>query len=89
MERPFGPELHTVPFDFHPFADRLLNWALAYELNRPELREQIVQDMRMDGQTGRRLERLYALITRNHAYRVFQAIERAKVELSSRERAVI
>jgi hypothetical chaperone protein len=89
VQRPFGPELQTVPFDFHPFADRLLNWALAYELNRPELRERIVQGMRMGGETRRKLERLYELVTRNHAYRAFQAIERAKVELSSRPRAVI
>jgi hypothetical chaperone protein len=45
--------------------------------------------MRTGGESGRKLGRLYELITRNHAYRVFQAIERAKVELSSRPRAVI
>jgi hypothetical chaperone protein len=89
VQRPFGPELRTIPFDFHPFADRLLNWALAYELNRPDFRERIIQDMRTGGESGRKLGRLYELITRNHAYRVFQAIERAKVELSSRPRAVI
>ena len=89
VERPLGAELRTLPFDFEPFAERLLNWALAYELNRPELRERISQDMRAGGATGRKLERLYELVTRNHGYRVFQAIEQAKIELSERPRATI
>ena len=60
-----------------------------YELNRPELRERIVQDMRGGGPTGRKLERLFELVTRNHGYRVFQAIEQAKIELSERVRTTI
>ncbi len=86
---PIGPELVTTEFHFDPFAKRLLNWPLAYELNRAELREQIVQGIREGGDTARRLHRLYQLVTHNQAYHVFQAVERAKVELSSAGRASV
>ncbi len=86
---PIGPDLVTTEFHFDPFAERLLNWPLAYELNRAELREQIVQGIREGGGTARRLGRLYQLVTRNQSYRVFQAVERAKVELSSAKRAAL
>ena len=83
VSKPVGPELHRVPFPFEEFEERLLNWPLAYELNRPELREKIVQGMHEGGGTGVKLARLRELIVQNHAYRVFRAIERAKIELSS------
>ncbi len=86
---PIGPDLVTAEFYFDPFAERLLNWPLAYELNRAELREQIVQGIREGGDTARRLGRLYQLVTRNQSYRVFQAVERAKVELSGARRAAL
>lgn len=70
------------PFAFREFEDRLLNWQLAYELNRPELRELIRLGARAGGETAEKLDRLYELVTCNQAYRVFQGIERAKVELS-------
>ncbi|MCZ6782022.1 MAG: Hsp70 family protein [Proteobacteria bacterium] len=82
VRRPFGAELRTIPFPFDNYAERLLNWTLAYELNRPELLEPIVQGVREGGETGGRLARLYELIQGNHAYSVFRAIESAKVELS-------
>ena len=69
-------------FPFREFADRLLNWPLAYELNRPDLRELVLTGMREGGATGERLGRLLELISRNQSYRVFQAIERAKLTLS-------
>ncbi len=84
---PVGDELKHLPFPFRRFGERLLNWSLAYELNRPDLRELIVQGARAGGETGARLARLHELVTRNHAYRVFQAIEAAKIELSGCELA--
>lgn len=83
--------LHTrkVRFDFHSFADRLLNWTLAYELNSPDNRELIRIGMQAGGDSAARLRRLFALIDGNHAYRVFQAIERAKLTLSHADRASI
>lgn len=89
VHRPIGAELRACPFPFERFAERLLNWPLAYELNRTELRELMVQGMREGGETARRLSRLYELVTRNRAFEVFEAIERAKIELSTRQRARI
>ena len=89
VSRPVGAELQTVKFPFDEFADRLLNWPLAYELNRPELREKIVQGISEGGKTAEKLARLRELIDQNHSYRVFHAIERAKIELSSAETSAI
>ncbi len=86
---PVATAWKRVRFPFERFAPRLLNWPMAYELNRPELRETIVQGMREGGDTRLKLGRLLELITRNRAYAVVQAIEGAKVELSSRTHARI
>jgi hypothetical chaperone protein len=82
-------EWREEPFPFDRFADRLLNWALAYDLNRPELLELLVQGMREGGDAGRRLERLYSVVKANLSYTVFQAIERAKLELADADRAEV
>jgi hypothetical chaperone protein len=89
FHRPVGPDLKEFEFPFREFADRLLNWTLAYELNRPDLRGLILEGMRERGDTRNRLDRLWELVTQNHAYRVFQAIERAKIELSEEQCSVI
>jgi len=83
--------LHTrkVPFDFRIFSERLLNWPLAYELNTPDNRELIRIGMQAGGDAATALRRLLTLIGGNHAYRVFQAIERAKLSLSSRQATLI
>jgi hypothetical chaperone protein len=80
---PVVSERKRVRFPFERFEARLLNWPMAFELNRPELRETIVQGMREGPDARRRLGRLLELITRNRAYAVVQAIESAKLELSS------
>ena len=89
VSQPVGAELRRISFPFDEFADRLLNWPLAYELNRPELRETIAQGMTEGGKTAEKLRRLREVIDQNHAYRVFQAIERAKIELSDEEASAI
>jgi hypothetical chaperone protein len=86
---PVDDHLQRVRFPFDIFADRLLNWSLAFELNRPELCELMGQAMRESADARRKLTRLYELVTRNQAYLVVQAIERAKVELSSRAATTI
>ena len=86
---PVGPELKEFDFPFRDFSERLLNWPLAYELNRPELRGLILEGLREGGETRERLGRLWELVTHNHAYRVFQAIERSKISLSDEEHSVI
>lgn len=89
FHRPVGPDLKEFVFPFRDFSERLLNWTLAYELNRPELRGLILEGMREGGETRERLGRLWELVTQNHAYRVFQAIERAKIALSEAQHARI
>ncbi len=89
FHRPVGPDLREFEFPFRDFSERLLNWTLAYELNRPDLRGVILEGMREKGESRQRLERLWELVTRNHAYRVFQAVERAKVRLSDEQCAAI
>jgi hypothetical chaperone protein len=79
---PVSAELKRVPFPFREFGDRLLNWTLAYELNRPELCELMAQGRREPGEAGRRIGRLFELVTENRSYQVFQAIESAKLALS-------
>jgi hypothetical chaperone protein len=82
-----GPR--KIPFNFGPFESRLLNWTASFELNRPELLEMVAQGAREAGDAGLRLGRLHALIVGNHNYGVFQAIERAKIELSQATQATI
>ena len=89
FHRPIGPELKEFGFPFREFADRLLNWTLAYELNSPDFRGLMHEGMREGGETRRRLGRLWELVTHNHAYRVFQAVEQAKIALSGSEHAAI
>ncbi len=89
VHRPVLDEWREEDFPFDRFGDRLLNWALAYDLNRPELLEILVQGMREGGDAGRCLERLYSVVKGNLSYSVFQAIERAKVALSEVERSEI
>jgi hypothetical chaperone protein len=86
---PIDDHLQRVRFPFDLFADRLLNWSLAFELNRPELCELMGQAMRESAEARRKVGRLFELVTRNQAYLVFQAIERAKLELSSQTSARI
>jgi hypothetical chaperone protein len=86
---PIVSETKRIAFPFERFAPRLLNWPLAFELNRPDLRETIVQGMRESPDARHRLGRLLELITRNRAYAVVQAIESAKLELSSHTHARI
>lgn len=82
-----GPREELFPFKL--FGDRLLNWALAYELSRPELLEPLAQAMREPGATERKLARLHDVVRGNLSYSVFRAIERAKVALTDEEQAEI
>ncbi len=81
--------LSTVRFPFRDFAGRLLNWTLAYELNRSDLCELMGQAMRTSEDARCKIGRLFELVTQNRAHQVFQSIERAKVELSARDSSSI
>lgn len=79
----------NVPFRFSEFAEGLLTWQHAHELNRNELRELITFGLREGGATSVKLARLYRLISLNQSYRVFQAIEKAKIGLTRAQEAFI
>ena len=49
----------------------------------------IASGLREGGETGRKLARLYRLISFNQSYRVFQAIEEAKIGLTKAQQAFI
>ncbi len=89
VHRPVLDEWREELFPFEDFGERLLNWPLAYDLNRPELLESLVQGIREGGDTGRRLERLYSTVRGNLSYAVFQAVERAKLALTDSAQAEI
>ena len=89
VRRPVVDHWKEEAFPFELFGDRLLNWALAYELNRPELLECLAQGMSESGDGKHRLERLYKLLRGNLSYAVFQAVERAKVALADDEQTEI
>ncbi len=78
-----------VTFRFGEFAERLLIWQHTHELNRSELRELITHGMREKGKTKQKLVRLLRLISLNLSYRVFQAIEEAKIGLTKDHESVI
>ena len=78
-----------VAFRFGEFAERLLIWQHTHELNRGELRELITHGMREKGKTKQKLSRLLLLISMNQSYRVFQAIEEAKIGLTKDHESVI
>ena len=82
-------EKRKVPFRFGEFADQLLTWQHTHELNQNELRELITHGMREKGSARTKLWRLLELISSNLSYRVFQAIEKAKRELTTHQVAII
>ena len=78
-----------VEFRFDDLEDKLLVWQHAHELNRNDIRERILRGMREGGETRKKLERLFNLISLNLSFRVFQAIEEAKVGLATRAQTFI
>lgn len=81
--------LEPIPFPFHEFGEKLLNWQLAYELNTTARRELILHGMRGGTESRLKLGRLYDLVTHNQTYRVLRAVERAKVALSESDETTI
>ncbi len=76
-------------FRFYLFQEGLLNWQFTHTLNTPELRSHIRMGIDLGGENQVKLDRLRRLITRNLSYDVFSAIEQAKMDLSSQEKASI
>ena len=78
-----------VEFPFDDYAELLTNWQNAYQLNTPNLRNQVAFGMEQGGEAAVRLKRLRSIIMNNLSYEVLRAIETAKIELSKKLNTVI
>jgi hypothetical chaperone protein len=72
-------------FPFDEFEDKLLNWAVTYTLNQNHYRSKIADCIKKGGPAAEKFSRLDDLIAHNQSYRVFQAIKKAKADLSVKE----
>lgn len=71
-----------TPFPFHEFETGLLNWPITHMLNENRTRSMVVDAVEAGGAAALKFERLKDLISYNYSYNCFQAIKRAKAELS-------
>ena len=76
-------------FPFKEFESLLLNWPVTYTLNQNRYRSKIKDCMTDNPESSNQLRRLDELITHNYSYVVFQALRKAKAELSSQATATI
>ena len=76
-------------FPFKEFESLLLNWPVTYTLNQSRYRSKIKDCMTDNPESSNQLCRLDELITHNYSYVVFQALRKAKAELSSQATATI
>lgn len=77
-----GRTIDTV-FPFHEFEPGLINWQTTFLLNQNQWRAMVVDRISRGGAGAEKFQRLLDLISFNYSYNCFQAIRRAKVELSS------
>jgi hypothetical chaperone protein len=71
-----------TPFPFHEFETGLLNWPITHMLNENRTRSMVVEAFAAGGPAAVKFERLKDLISYNYSYNCFQAIKKAKAELS-------
>jgi hypothetical chaperone protein len=83
-----GRSIDTL-FPFHEFESGLINWPTTYLLNQNEWRYKVVDRIAAGDAAAEKFQRLLDLISFNYSYNCFQAIRRAKVELSTRTQASI
>lgn len=76
-------------FPFDEFEDKLLNWAVTYTLNQNHYRSKIADCIKQGGIAAEKFTRLDDLIRHNQSYRVFQAIKKAKADLSEIESTTV
>jgi len=81
--------LIETPFPFHEFETSLLNWPITHMLNENRTRSMVVDAVAAGGPAAIKFERLKDLISYNYSYNCFQAIKRAKAELSEATETVI
>jgi hypothetical chaperone protein len=70
-------------FPFQEFEAGLLNWQTTFLLNQNYTRAMVVDRISKGGEGAAKFQRLLDLISFNYSHNCFQAIKRAKVQLSS------
>jgi hypothetical chaperone protein len=83
-----GRSVDTL-FPFHEFEAGLINWPTTFLLNQNYTRAMVVDRIARGGPGAEKFQRLLDLISYNYSYNCFQAIRRAKVELSTATQASI
>jgi hypothetical chaperone protein len=83
-----GRQVDTL-FPFHEFEAGLLNWQTTFMLNQNYTRAMVVDRLARGGSGAEKFQRLLDLVSFNYSHNCFQAIKRAKAELSGRTATVI
>ncbi len=76
-------------FPFQEYESGLLNWQTTYLLNQNATKSKVVERIAQGGPAAVKFERLKDLISYNYSYNCFQAIRKAKAELSQVEATVL
>lgn len=77
------------PFPFRDFESGLLNWPITHMLNESRTKTLVMDALSGGGPESAKFQRLKDLISYNYSYNCFQAIKRAKAELSAEMETVI
>ncbi|MEO8316040.1 MAG: Hsp70 family protein, partial [Pseudomonadota bacterium] len=83
-----GKQVDTL-FPFHEFEAGLLNWQTTFMLNQNYTRAMVVDCLARSREGAEKFQRLLDLISFNYSHNCFQAIKRAKAELSVRTETAI
>lgn len=83
-----GRQIDTL-FPFQEFESGLLNWQTTFLLNQNYTRAMVVDRLSRGGAGAEKFQRLLDLISFNYSHNCFQAIKRAKAELSVRPETTI
>ena len=76
-------------FPFEEYESALLNWPITHTLNQNRTTAMVADRIARGGPAAVKFERLQDLIRFNYSYNCFQAIRRAKIELSEREHTAL
>lgn len=81
--------VQTALFPFEEFQDHLLNWQSTHFLNQGKYNAIIAEAKKASPEVGEKVDRLTRIIKSNASYNVLQAIEKAKIALSSEKESFI
>lgn len=83
-----GRQVDT-PFPFAEYEHALLNWSITHTLNQNKYLATVSKYIGDNGAEKEKIARLRDVILHNESYRIFQAIKKAKAELSTLEETVL